>query len=80
MARPYPVFADIEVKLNILRVECTRCGRKGRYSVRKLIGKYGRKANMMKWKQQLNGDCPKRDAPQLQERCDLLCPDLPKVL
>jgi hypothetical protein len=23
---------------------------------------------------------PKRDAPQLQERCDLLCPDLPKVL
>jgi hypothetical protein len=28
----------------------------------------------------LNGDCPKRDAPQLQERCDLLCPDLPKVL
>jgi hypothetical protein len=25
---------------------------------------------MMKWKQ-LNGDCPKRDAPQLQERCDL---------
>jgi hypothetical protein len=22
----------------------------------------GRKANMMKWKEQLNGDCPKRDA------------------
>jgi hypothetical protein len=63
----------------MLRVECTRCGRKGRYSLRKLIEKYGRKA-LMKWKQQLNGDCPKRDAPQLQERCDLLCPDLPKVL
>ena len=26
------------------------------------IEKYGRKANMMKWKEQLNGDCPKRDA------------------
>jgi hypothetical protein len=35
---------------------------------------------MMKWKQQLNGDCPKRDAAQLHERCDLICPDLPKVL
>jgi hypothetical protein len=40
----------------------------------------GRKANMMKWKEQLNGDCPKRDAPSLHERCDLVCPDLPKVL
>jgi hypothetical protein len=28
----------------------------------------------------LNGDCPKRDAPHLHERYDLLCPDLPKVL
>jgi hypothetical protein len=27
----------------------------------------------------LNGDCPKRDAC-LQERCDLIAPDLPKVL
>jgi hypothetical protein len=63
MARSYLIFGDIEGKLDVLRVECTRCGRKGRYSVRKLIEKYGRKANMMKWKQQLNGDCPKRDAP-----------------
>jgi hypothetical protein len=27
-----------------------------------------------------NGDCPKRVAPQLHDRCDLICPDLPKVL
>jgi hypothetical protein len=26
------------------------------------------------------GDCPKRKAPQLHERYDLICPDLPKVL
>jgi hypothetical protein len=36
--------------------------------------------NMMKWREQLNGDCPRRDAHSLQERCDLICPDLPKVL
>jgi hypothetical protein len=35
---------------------------------------------MMKWKEQLNGDCPKRDALSLHERCDLICPDLPKIL
>ena len=44
------------------------------------IEKYGRKGNMMKWKEQLNGDCPKRDAHSVMERCDLICPDLSKVL
>ena len=80
MARSYLVFGDIEGKLNMLRVECTRCPRKGRYNVRRLIEKYGRQANMIKWNEQLNGDCPKRDASQLHDRCDLFCPDLPKVL
>jgi hypothetical protein len=73
--RTYLVFGDIEGKLDVLRVECTKCARKGRYSVRRLIEKYGRKANMMKWKEQLNGDCPKRDAHSMLERCDLVCPD-----
>jgi hypothetical protein len=34
---------------------------------------------MMKWREQLSGDCPKRDAHELHG-CDLICPDLPKVL
>src|SRR5262245_6257546 len=63
--RTYLVFGDIEGKLDTLRVECTKCPRKGRYRVRKLIEKYGRKANIMKWKEQLNGDCPKRQAPSI---------------
>ena len=29
----------------------------------------------MKWKEQLNGDCPRRDS-RLRDRCDLVCPDL----
>ena len=73
MARTYLVFGDIDGKLDVLRVECARCQRKGRYSVRRLIEKYGRNANMMKWKEQLNGDCPRRDAPQMHDRCDLVC-------
>ena len=68
MARTYLVFEDIEGKLDVLRVECTRCQRKGRYSVRRLIEKFGRQANMMKWREQLNGDCHKRDAPQMHDR------------
>jgi hypothetical protein len=80
MARGYLVFGDIEGKLDVLRVECTRCQRKGNYHVHKLIEKYGREAKMVEWKELLNSDCPKRDAPQLHDRCDLICPDLPKVL
>ena len=60
--RTYLIFGDIEGKLDVLRVECTKCARKGRYRVARLIEKYGRRANMMKWKEQLNGDCPRRDA------------------
>jgi len=71
----YLIFGNIEGKLDTLRVECTKCVRKGRY-----IEKYGRKANMMKWKEQLNGDCPRRDAHSMAERCDLVCPDLPELL
>ena len=50
MPRTYLVFGDIEGKLDVLRVECNRCDRKGRYSVAKLIEKHGRNGNMMKWR------------------------------
>jgi hypothetical protein len=63
MPRTYLTFSDIDGKLEVLRVECTRCGRKGRYHVRKLIEKFGRGGNMMKWKDLLKGDCPKRMHP-----------------
>ena len=79
MARGYLVFGDIEGKLDVLRVECTRCDRKGRYSVAKLIEKHGRKGNLMVWREMLNADCPRRDA-RINDRCDLVCPDLPKVI
>jgi hypothetical protein len=80
MSRTYNIFGDIEGKLTMLRVECTRCARKGRYNVVKLIAQYGRYGNMTKWMSDLSGDCPKRNHPQTPQRCDLTCPDLPKVL
>jgi hypothetical protein len=57
----------------------TKCDRSGRYHVHKLIEKYGRNGNMMKWREMLNADCPKRDG-RLNDRCDLICPDLSKAL
>ena len=76
-----PISSSVTSKENsTCSASNTKCARKGRYSVRRLIEKYGRKANMMKWKEQLNSDCPRRDAHGLHERCDLVCPDLPRVL
>jgi hypothetical protein len=43
MPRTYIIFGDIEGKLDALHVECTKCSRKGRYHVAKLIEKYGLK-------------------------------------
>jgi hypothetical protein len=71
--RTYLISGDIEGKLDVLRVECTKCDRKGRYHVHRLSEKYGRNGNMMKWREMLNADCPKRYAHSLHERCDLIC-------
>jgi hypothetical protein len=37
MSRTYLTFGDIDGKLHTLRIECTRCARKGRYNVAKLV-------------------------------------------
>jgi hypothetical protein len=70
MPRTNLIFGDIGGKFDVLRVECTRCDRKGRYSVAKLIEKHGRKGNLMVWRM-LNADCPRRDA-RIHDRCDLV--------
>ena len=59
MPRDFLIFGDIAGKLDMLCVECTRCDRKGRYSVAKLIEKHGRKGNLMVWRDMLNADCPR---------------------
>jgi hypothetical protein len=60
MSRTYNIFGDIEGKLTMLRVECTRWARKGRYNVANLIAQYGRRGNMTHWLSDLRGDCPNR--------------------
>jgi hypothetical protein len=62
MSRTYLTFGDIAGKLHMLRIECTRCERKGRYVVAKLLALYGPRGNMSKWVSDLRGDCLKRNA------------------
>jgi hypothetical protein len=49
MSRTYLTFGDIAGKLHMLRIKCTRCERKGRYVVAKLLAQNGHRGNMSKW-------------------------------
>ena len=78
MPRTNLIFGDIEGQARVLRVECTKCDRKGRYQVHKLIEKYGLMGNISA-SSNLKSDCPNRFNDLLYERCDPTCPDLPQV-
>jgi hypothetical protein len=45
-----------------------------------VIEQHGRDANAADWLSDLRSDCVRRDHPVLAQRCDLRCPDVPKVL
>jgi hypothetical protein len=53
LAKEPTSFSDIAGKLHRLRIECTRCERKGRHSVANLIAQHGHNGNMSKWVQTL---------------------------
>jgi len=73
-------FGDLLGKLDVLRVECGKCGRSGRYSVPRLIEQQGRDGKMTDWKFDLTADCPRRIKNSYSDQCGAQCPDLPKVL
>jgi hypothetical protein len=72
-------FGDLVGKLTVLRVECTKCGRFGRYPLRRLIDRRGRDARIIDWLAELTAGCPRRRAASVSDRCHARCPDLPKV-
>ena len=60
--KPHPVLARPAAKLDVLRVECAKCGRSGQYRVAALIAKYGRDAKLFDWSDELTADCPRKRA------------------
>src|SRR5262249_34931722 len=51
------IFGDLDGKLDVLRVACCKCDRAGKYSVAKLIARYGPNAKLVDWKDELTADC-----------------------
>jgi hypothetical protein len=71
-------FGDLEGKLEVLRVACTKCDRTGRYHVAKLIERYGPDGSLPEWRHEISKDCPKRanDRVALMDICGAHFPDL----
>ena len=74
------LFSDLIGKLDVLNVACEKCGRAGRYPLRRLIDNRGRDAKVIDWLSELPADCPKNLAHDMNDPCGAKCPDLPKVL
>jgi hypothetical protein len=74
------IFRDLVGKLDVLHVECEKCGRRGLYHLDRLIAKYGIDAKLFDWTDEITADCPRKQAMNLNDICGARCPDLPKVL
>ncbi len=74
------IFCDLIGKLGMLRIECAKCGRTGKYRLAVLIAKYGRDEKLFTWTDELTADCPRKLAGNANDPCGVRCPDLPKVL
>jgi hypothetical protein len=74
------IFRDLVGKLDVLNVECAKCGRRGRYHLDRLIERYGIEAKLFDWTDEITADCPRKQALNLNDMCGARCPDLPKVV
>jgi hypothetical protein len=60
---------DLAGKLTVLRVECSKCGRFGRYPLRRLIDRRGHDARIIDWLEELTADCPRKRAASVSDQC-----------
>jgi hypothetical protein len=74
------IFRDLVAKLDVLKVECEKCGRRGRSHLDRLIERYGIDARLFDWSDEITADCPRKQGRNLNDQCGARCPDLPKVV
>jgi hypothetical protein len=73
-------FGDLAGKLDVLAVACEKCGRAGRYAMRRLVKERGRDAKLIDWRDEVTAGWPRRVAQNYGDQCGARCPDLLKVM
>jgi hypothetical protein len=74
------IFGDLIGKLDMLRIECPKCGRSGRYRLADLIIRYGRDEKLFAFTAEITANCARKQARSDSDPCGAICPDLPKVV
>jgi hypothetical protein len=74
------IFSDVMGKLDMLRIECPKCGRSGRYRLADLLMRYGRNEKLFAFMEDLADNCARKQARSDIDPCGAIFPDLPKVL
>jgi hypothetical protein len=74
------IFDDLIGKLDLLRIECAKCDRAGRYKLPLLVAQYGRHGTVLAFLAEIAADCPRRLARNDSDPCGAICPDLPSVV
>ena len=74
------IFGDLIGKLDMLRIECPKGRRSGRYRLADLIMRYGRDEKVFAFTDDVTANCARRQTHSDSEPCGAICPDLPKVL
>lgn len=72
-------LADVAARATRLDVACTRCSRRGRYQLARLVEQFGGDYAMTDLGAEL-ANCPNRNAASHGERCDVFFPCLVAIL
>ena len=70
------IFGDLIGKLDIVRVECPKCGRAGQYRLADLIMRYEK---LFAFTDDVAANCTRRHARSDNDPCGAIFPDLPSV-
>ena len=73
MPRPYVTLA--EYPMEMVRLACTKCERRGQYRKATLIEHFGADANMVDLRLKLAAGCPKIAANKIMDLCGVYYPD-----
>ena len=75
MRRGSVTLGDLAGRIALLEVVCSRCERRGRMRVERLIEQYG-DMELPELGLILAGDCPKAAVVSISDRCDVFFPKL----
>lgn len=80
MRRPGSVaLGDVAAKASHLDIACTRCDRRGRYGLARLVAQLGPDFAMTDLGAELT-DCPRRKEASHGARCDVYFPNLGAIM